>query len=240
MKRLSLLTLIFAVLFAVFFLLLIFFRIPFPLYPLMSYQDALDLLTPLVLIPIYWLLFESSTRGESSRVEEIVFIVLAAVWVLGHGMHLAANSIDNLIENLAKSQQLDITGTDVYSLTYFFDENLSHYLWHGGILGLVALLGYREWQRSANLTTTWWVTILAGVIHGFSLFCIFLEGQTVLLGFPFTVIFTLLALVWGRKRLSCQPLLAFFSIACLVAVILFIGWGLYWGGFPEFSEVGLI
>ena len=54
MKRLSLLTLRFAVLSVVFFLLLIFFRIPFTLYPLMSYQDALDVLTPLVLIPLYW------------------------------------------------------------------------------------------------------------------------------------------------------------------------------------------
>ena len=57
MKRLPLLTLIFALLSAVFFLLLIFLRIPSPLYPLMSIQDSLDLLTPLVLIPIYWLLF---------------------------------------------------------------------------------------------------------------------------------------------------------------------------------------
>lgn len=33
-------------------LLIIFLRVPFGLYPLMSYQDAIDLLTPLVLIPI--------------------------------------------------------------------------------------------------------------------------------------------------------------------------------------------
>ncbi len=44
MKRLSLLTLVFTLCSIVFFLLLIFFRIPFPLYPLMSVQDALDLL----------------------------------------------------------------------------------------------------------------------------------------------------------------------------------------------------
>ena len=53
MKRLSLLTLIFAILSLTFFLLLIFLRIPFPLYPLMSIQDAIDILTSLVLITIY-------------------------------------------------------------------------------------------------------------------------------------------------------------------------------------------
>jgi hypothetical protein len=240
MKRLSLLTLVFAVLSAIFFLLLIFFRTPFPLYPLMSYQDAFDLLTPLVLIPVYWLLFRYGANGESSRSEEIAFMVLAAVWVLGHGMHLAANSIDNLAEKLAKSQVLDITGTSIYTLTYFLDENLSHYLWHGGVLGLVALLSYREWRRPAHLAATWWVTILAGLVYGLTSFCIFLEGQTVWLGFPFAIIFTLLTLAWGRKELSQRPLLAFFLVASLVAVVLFTGWGVYWRGFPEFSKVGLI
>ncbi len=102
MKHLSLLTLVFSILFAVFFLLLVFFRIPFPPYPLMSYQDVFDILTPLVLIPLYWLLFKYSASGESRLAEEITFMVLAAVWVLGQGMHLAANSINNLAEGLTR------------------------------------------------------------------------------------------------------------------------------------------
>jgi hypothetical protein len=240
MKQLSFLILIFAVLFAIFFLLLILFRIPFGLYPLMSYQDAIDILTPLVLIPIYWLLFRNSAIGGTRRLDEIAFMILAALWVLGHGMHLAANSIDNLVENLAKNQQLDITATDIYTLIYFFDEKLSHYLWYSGILGLAALLSYREWKHPVNIPTIWWVVILAGLIHGFTIFSVFLEGQAVLLGLPFTTIFTLIVLFWGRNKLSNRPLLTFFFITCLLAVGLFAGWGLYWGGFPEFSEVGLI
>jgi len=240
MKQLSFLILIFAVLFTIFFLLLIVFRIPFGLMPLMSYQDAVDLLTPLVLIPIYWLLFSISVKGDARKVEEIAFMVLAALWVLGHGMHLTANSINNLVENLTKNSQFVIIETDIYTLIYFFDEKLSHYLWYSGILGLAALLSYREWKHPSNQTTIWWVVILAGLIHGFTLFCIFIEGQAVLLGLPFTAIFILLVLMWGRKKLSNQPLLVFFSITCSVAIILFLSWGLYWGGFPEFSQVGLI
>ena len=79
MKNLSLLTLIFAVTFTFFFLLLIFFRIPFPPYPLISYQNALDLLTPLVLIPFYWLLFRSSGRN-SSLAEELAFMLIVHEW----------------------------------------------------------------------------------------------------------------------------------------------------------------
>lgn len=239
MKRLSVLTLVFAVLSAIFFLLLIFFRTPFSLYPLMSYQDALDLLTPLVLIPIYWLLFKFASGGESNPTEEIVFMALAALWVLGQGMHLSANSIDNLIEALAKRQVIDVMGTDIYRLTYFLDEHLSHYAWHAGILGLAALLIYREWQRPAGQTTHWWTTALAGVVYGITYFCFILEGQTVPLGLPFAVVIALLAAVWGRRKIGQQPLLAFFFVACLVATLMFAGWGFYWGGFPQFTDVGL-
>jgi hypothetical protein len=240
MKRLSLLTLVFAVLSLVFIILLIFLRFKFPLYPLVSYQDAFDILTPLVLIPIYWLLFRYAARDGSVVAEEIGFLVLAAVWVEGHGIHLSANSIDNLIEALARNGAIDIKGTDIYRLSYFFDERLGHYLWHIGMLGLAALLIYREWRRPAGAATIWWATILAGIVYGFSYFAIFIEGQTVALGLPFAIIVVLLALIFGRRKLAQQPVLAFFFVACLLAFLLFGGWWLYWGGFPQFSDVGLI
>jgi len=240
MRRMSLLTLVFAVLSLVFFLALVFLRTPFPLFPLMSNQDALDLLTPLILIPIYWLMFKYASDKPPRLAEELAFLAAAVFWVLGHGMHLAANSINNLAGKLATGQEIDILGTKIYALTYFYDERLSHYLWHIGILGMVSLLIYREWRSPAGTQTVWWATLLGGVIYGFTYFCVFLEGQTVILGFPFALILTLIGLLWGRKKLANQPLLAVFFVSCLVATILFIGWGWYWGGFPEISEVGLI
>lgn len=240
MKPKPLLTLVFAVLSVVFFLLLIFFRTPLCLYPLMSKQDVLDLLTPLVLIPIYWLLFKQTARDDAGLLEEIIFMLLAVFWVSGQGMHLAANSIDNLIEALARNQVMDIKTTDIYRLTYFLDEHLSHYIWHIGIIGLAALLIYRDWRRPADYPTQWWSTILAGLLYGFLLFSIFLEGQTVMLGLPFCVIISLLVLIWGCRQLAHKPILSFFFIACVVATLFLVGWGLYWSGFPQFSDVGLI
>lgn len=240
MKRISLWTLLFAILSLVFFILLVFLRIPFPPYPLMSYQDAFDLLTPLVLIPVYWLLFKIGTNGEPRFAEQIAFMVLAALWVEGQGMHLGANSISNLIESLARNGLIDVTDSDIFRLTYFYDELLGHFLWHIGVLGLAAMLMYREWRQPAGVPTTWWATILAGIIYGFTLFVITNEGQTVPIGFPFAILVTLFSLVWGRKKLARQPLLAFFFVTCLVASLFYIGWGLYWGGFPEFGEVGLL
>ena len=240
MKSVSYQTLLFAIFSLIFIILLVFLSSEFQPYPLISLQDAFDLFTPLVLIPIYWLLFKSVSSDSAKRNEEIAFLIMAAIWVEGQGMHLSANSINNLIGTLARGQIIDVTTTDIHRLTYFFDEYLSHVLWHIGVLGLAALLVYREWRRPAGDTTSWWAVAPAGVFYGFTYFCIFLEGQTAVIGFPFAVIFVTFTLLSQRKHLHHRPVLAFFFISCSLALLLFTGWGLYYGGFPQFTDVGLI
>jgi hypothetical protein len=239
LQSLSLLTLSFAVLTFVFILIVVFLRIAFPLYPMVSYQDVFGILTPLVFIPVYWLLFRNAGR-ETSLGQEIAFMVLAALWVQGQGIHLSTNSIDNLVEALARNHVLDIKATDIYHLTYFLDERLSHYLMHTGMLGLAALLIYREWRSPSGAATSWWAAVPAGVIYGFSYFCLFIEGQDVALGLPFALLLSLFVAIRGRQRLARQPVLAFFFITGLMALLLFAIWGLYWGGFPQFSDVKML
>jgi hypothetical protein len=167
-------------------------------------------------------------------------MVLAALWVEGQGLHLAANSINNLAEELARDGTLDILNSSIYELTYYIDEHLSHSFWYLALLGLAALLVQREWRRPAGARTTWWAAVVAGLLYGFTYFCSFIEGQKVVMGLPFAAGLTLWTLIRGRKRLSKRPVLAFFFIACLVATLLFGYWGLRYGGFPEFTEVGII
>ena len=236
MKRLSLLSLIFAFLSLTFFLLLVFLRIPFVSYPLMSWQDALDVLTPLVLIPLYWLMYRGVSRGRNNLTSEIVFMVMSAFWVMGQGMHLSANSIDNLIGYLARDEIIDVHPTDLYTLTYFYDEYLSHYLWHIGVVGLAALLIYESWRGSVEERTNWGLVIPAGLIYGFTCFCFFLEGNTLILGLPFVTIVMLLNLIFGRSKLAQQPILSFFFVTSLFTFLLFAAWGLYWGGFPPLMD----
>jgi hypothetical protein len=240
MKRLSYQTLLFAILSLTFIVLITFLSSDFPPYPLASYQDAFDILTPLVLIPIYWLLFKSASAAGAKRSEEFAFMVLSALWVLGQGIHLSANSIDNLIGSLTTDMKsCNTVMTEVYRLTYFYDEHLGHILWHLGVLGLAALLVYREWRKPSGQPTVWWAVIVAGLIYGFIYFAIFLEGQTLAIGYPFSAIFVAFTLVSQRKNLGQRPVLAFFFLSCLLAFILFSGWGLYWGAFPQPSEVGI-
>jgi hypothetical protein len=60
----------------------------------------------------------------------------------------------------------------------------------------------------------------------------------VALGLPFALIVVLFAIIWGRAKLAQRPVLAFFFVTCLVALLLFTVWGLYWGGFPQFTDLG--
>lgn len=233
MKRLPLLTLIFSITFAVFFIAPAFLSKQFGLYPLMKIGDVFDVFTPLVIIPLYWLLFRNVTDKAPGATETITFFVLAALWVEGQGMHLAANSIGHFLKGL--------TGTNAYSLANFYDEVLSHYLWHFGVMGLSVLLFLRQWRNQfSESQTAIWLTSLAGVIYGFTFFMIIIEGGTALLGVPFVALFTLFGLIWGRRKLKQQPLILFFVVAYITAAIFFAGWTIYWHGLPEFSQVGII
>jgi len=148
-------------------------------------------------------------------------------------MHLAANSIDHLLKGME--------GSDIYNLTYFYDEVLSHYLWHFGIFGLSALVILRQWRNPfTEGQAISRLPILAGVIHGFTLFIIVIEARTAPLGVTFAILVTMLGLIWGRKRFSQRPMLLFFFVTCIVATVFFAGWGVYWHGLPEFSKVGII
>jgi len=233
MKRPSLLILVFSITFLVFFMLPPFLNQKFGLYPLMKVADVFDLFTPLVLIPLYWLIYRLDGKSASTQGEDVCFMILAAFWVLGQGMHLAANSIGHLLNGME--------GTDIYKLGHFYDEVLSHYLWHFGVVGLSAILIFRQWRKPlAEGRISTWLVILAGIIYGFTYFALIIEGATTPLGVTFTVLAVLLMAIYARKVMTKQPVLFFFFIAYAFALLLFIGWGIYWQGLPEFSEVGII
>jgi hypothetical protein len=226
MARLSRLIVVFALLFLVLIIGLPFLSSQFPPYPLMKTQDAVDLFTPLILIPVYWLLFQVQPGSKSGAGETLLFMALAALWVEGQGIHLAANSIGHLTEAF--------TGSDAAALTDFYDEVLSHYLWHAGIIGLSLLLIFRQWRNPvAGMRSTHRAEIGAGILHGLSFGLMTLEGATIALGLPSAALVVVFVLARGRGQIGQQPILAFFFVAYLTATILFLVWRVYWGCFIE-------
>jgi len=233
MKTLSRNIFIFAILHLVFIMAPAFLSSQFGAYPLLKNGDILDLFTPLVLIPMYWLLLDFSAANPLRRNEKILFLVLAALWVEGQGIHLAGNAIGHLVPDGSEG--------DLASLVHFLDETLSHYMWHLAMVGLAGLLLWRQWQHPFHGERSGLgLEIGAGVIHGFNVFTASVEAVTTPLLLPFTLLVVVFGLARGRSQLREQPLLAFFLVTFLVAGVLFLGWGIYWGGFPEFSQVGII
>jgi hypothetical protein len=209
--------------------------------PDLKWQDVLDLATPVVMLPAYWMLVRQPGWAPNlDRVELLLFLGLAAVWAEAQGMHLAANSIDNLVAQ---------RGLPVPPIIHLFDEIVSHYLWLIAIVGLAGLAYLRQWRhslpadREADLTTLradLVVVAIAGLIYGLTFFIIVIEGQTGALGIPAAVVLILLPLLLSRPRLRREPVSAFVLAAHLCAVVLFAAWWVYWGGrLPQFTEVGL-
>jgi len=233
MQRLSRIILIFAILFTFLIISLALLSNQFGPYSLLKTGDVLDIFTPLILLPFYWLMLQLSPGQLPRRNEMVAFMVLAAAWAAGQGMHLSANSIGHLLQ--------DSMGADINDLTYFYDETLSHFIWHVGIIGLSVLLVYRQWKNPfSDQVPSLTPVIIGGVLYGSTFFLSIVEGGTGILGVPAAVLVTLFVLIWARDRLTEMPVMTFFFAAYLLATILFVIWTIYWGGLPEPSEVGLI
>ncbi|MGH7724217.1 MAG: hypothetical protein ACREOU_02185 [Candidatus Eiseniibacteriota bacterium] len=225
----------FAIAFAVFHIAPAYLRAPVPFYPLLESGDVFDLVTPIVLVPLWGALFLGATPGTPKTRTMLIFLALAVLWTLGQGMHLTANSIGHLSRVAPES--------DVNRLAHFYDERLSHLLWYGATFALTTLILAREAihgagggpgsAAGAGLAT-------AALIHGITLFIIIVEGQAGWIGVPFAVGVTLYGLRTGRRARIGRPVLRFFTLAYGTACVLFAIWGAYWRGLPEFSAVGII
>jgi hypothetical protein len=82
-------------------------------------------------------------------------------------MHLTANSIGHQLEAFKD--------TPACTLTYFYDEVLSHYAWHLGIFGLSALIMIRSWNALTGMPVDRTLLLLAVILYGFTFASITLE-----------------------------------------------------------------
>lgn len=231
-SKLSFLIFLFAASFTILLISPAFFNSQLPFYPLLKIGDITDLVTPLILLPLYFMLFQVSQNAPWTKKEVILFLIFAAFLAQGQGMHLSANAIGHLLEN-AKN-------TDSYKLTHFFDEVLSHYIWFVGTNGLTSILLLRQWHNPLKEVHKIYPEIVSGLLYGITYFITGIEAQTATFGIPFAILVVIFGIFYGRTKLKKQPILLFFFIAHLIALFLFAGWFSYWGGLPEFSEVGLI
>ena len=211
----------------------VYLKAPF-LRPGVTVGDLIEVATPLILVFLFALAARAVTSGARIGAGARMLLILGGfALVLGHGMHVAANSIDDAI---ARARIQDPGG-----LVDWWDEHVSHFTID---LAKVALcLGLTALERRATSEGVRYsrgnggLFLLGAVAYGFIYFAAGIEGQTVMLLLPFSTAY----LVWSLlRRRPFPPVRRFYTLAALVSILLFAVWGIWHSGFPEFSTVGLI
>lgn len=200
--------------------------------------DILDILTPFIVLFLVFKLYHILKSNSSVKLPAVIILIFGAIiFVEGHGMHLAANAIFRHISSYAAQN------TPIYALTYFFDETLGHIFWDSGIIILSAGIILIGTDVAANHHFKPGFVFPGSLLYGFTYFVNGVEGQTVVFTLPMALIIPAAIFLYGRTKqtkITKNPVLCFFACAYLVALILFIIWGILQEGFPEFSAVGWI
>jgi hypothetical protein len=174
------------------------------------WSDWIDLILPYVIVGCAGAaLAAAATPGRVW----LLFGFAAVLYTQGHGIHLAANSI----ANVASAEP-----------AHLWDEVIGHYLWYGGLAGLVAALGLALGDLPRP---SWSVGLPLALLFGFTVFTNSIEGGTAPLGLLTSAAF----LAWGIYRRD--RLLALLVPTYGLALVALAVWGTYWLGFPQFSEL---
>jgi hypothetical protein len=180
--------------------------------------DWIDLATPFAVVGATAVLL-AALRPPATTLS--VAFVAALLYVDGHGIHLAANSIAG-----------ESPTGEAERVAHFWDERFSHVEWHLGWIGLLGALCLAERTGPAPLRVR--VQLATALLLGFTLFTNTVEGGTWWLELGAAVFFAAWA---ARER---RPLLVTTAGALAVGAALIGAWAVWQGGVPEFSEAGLI
>jgi hypothetical protein len=177
------------------------------------WADWIDLAVPYAVVGFAALALASA---GAARRDWVILGVCSLLYTQGHGIHLAANSIANAEPSEA---------------AHLWDETVGHWLWYGGFAGVVLALAlvFDDLPAPRRL---WSLPVAAA--FGFTVFTNSVEGGAAALGFATGLAFT----AWGVRRIGRATELLAASYG--VTLVCLVGWGVYWRGFPQFSELGWI
>ena len=183
--------------------------------------DFVDLVTPFAVVGTAALVLGSLRAAPAA----IGLALLAGVlYVDGHGIHLAANSIGN---------ETGLSG-DAEDVAHFWDETFGHIEWHLGWMLLVGAIAVAEalGRGPRGRPRPYALAGATVAVLGFTLFTSTVEGHTWWLALGAAPVF--LAWAWQAPR----PLVVTAAGAFALASLLMAGWAIWQGGMPEFSDVG--
>ncbi len=207
------------------------------------WADWIDLATPYLLLgPAAGVLVALRTGIRPW----LVFAVGAVAYVEGHGIHLAANSIDNAISEVpAGAGPIPVVVADV---VHFWDEMVGHYIWYGGLTLIVVAMVGAAWSVSDGeerghgddqVTSGWRILEIAlALLFATTYVTNALEGSTAPMALAAAVGFV----VWaasvrpGNRARSLIRVLMLWVFG--PAVLMLAGYGLIHRGFPSPTDIG--
>jgi len=213
----------------------------------MMISDLADLVITLPFMVIILFLINNELKGNlkfpGGKLEKTLNffkVILLAAFIEGHGIHLVANSVNILYTSVG------VYPEDLGKLVYFYDEVLGHQILFTGLLGLLSLTVVEQfWSKKpweANLKENN-VIVFCGVLTGTLLSLALIEGQSVYLGFLFSTVNMALIIFYisGKKRKLFENFILLYILIFSVVNLLFMSlWGIYFSGFPQLSELGVL
>jgi hypothetical protein len=183
-----------------------------------GWADWIDLATPYaVLLPVAAALLALT----ADRVAWGLYLLGAITYVEGHGIHLSANSIGNA----------EPAGATWPPIVHLWDEVVGHHLWITGVV--LVVLALARAARGLALPPPWAAYPLSALV-GVTFFTNAVEGGAAALGLVGAT--ALAAAGWtDRRGYGRQVLVAFGG-----ALALLTAYGVWQGGFPQFTELGWV
>ena len=177
-------------------------------------EAAVDVLTPFLVVAASVAVLAALVP---SRGPLLAAVAAGVLYVHGHGVHLAANSIHN------EGVEGDVV--------YFWDERFSHIEAVLGWFGLVAAFCLAERLSPRTQRDSPALLAAAALLLGWAFFTSTVEGQTWWLELPAAALFG----VWALRE--PRPLLRAAAGAFTVAAALIAIWAIWHGGVPEFTDL---
>ncbi len=174
------------------------------------WTDWLDLLTPYAVVGTAVL---TLVAARADRTTWLLAVPGAVLYVQGHGVHLAANSVSNRLDDDA---------------VHLWDEVVGHHLWYAGLaLLVVALVRAVRDEPLPGGPVALLLALGVGVTHATNA----LEGGTAVL----SLVVALGLCAWAARLPA--PVGRLLLVAYVPAVLVLAAWGVRHGGFPQPSSL---
>ena len=142
--------------------------------------DWVDLLTPFAILGCAAMVL---VRAEASRGQWALFGIGGITFTLGHGLHLAANSVSNVADTVVAKA----------TIVHLWDEVVSHYPWYTGLFLVMAAMA---WALRAQEFRVGAVDVVVALLVAVTLVNNYIEGGTPWLGLVFLAVGMVFGFLW--------------------------------------------